>query len=178
MLKKVITIALSLFLLCSIGVLAASAVGEAQQREARGGMPQMGEMPQGDFAPHEGFTPPEGEFTPPQNAGEFTPPQNNGSAETTAPKADAGVAEETPQAAENGEESEQAQGENVQNAPFGGGMPEGMGGFPGNMQGSQTAEAEQPAGFLGFVKTYATPITSVILLGLAFIFVIFYKRKN
>ena len=169
MLKKVITIVLSLFLLCSIGALAASAVSMAPPIETRG------EMTQSDFAPHEGFTPPEGEFTPPQNAGEFTPPQNNGSAETTAPKADAGVAEETQQAAENGEESNQAQGGNQR---FGGGMPEGMGGFPGNMQGSQATEAEQPTGFLGFVKTYATPITSVILLGLAFIFVIFYKRKN
>lgn len=57
--------------------------------------------------------------------------------------------------------------------------PEGMGGFRGNMQNNseRTTEAE-PLTFWGFVKTYSTPITSVILLALAFIFVIFYRRKN
>ena len=54
-----------------------------------------------------------------------------------------------------------------------------QGGFHGNMQNNnqQTKEAE-PMTFWGFVKTYSTPITSVILLALAFIFVIFYRRKN
>jgi len=147
--------------------------------------PNMGnaEMPSGDFAPPEGFTPPEGvtlpngEFTPPKNSGEFTPPQReeSGSAETTAPKTDTGVTEENQQTQENGEESNQTQGSNQQ---FGGGMPEDMGGFPGNMQSTHNTEVQQPTGFLGFVKTYSTPITSVVLLGLAFIFVIFYRRKN
>lgn len=82
----------------------------------------------------------------------------------------------TPPDMPNGEQSGQAQDGNRQ---FGGQMPGGMGGFPGNVQNfnGQTQE-EQPKGFLGFVKTYSTPITSVILLALAFIFVIFYRRKN
>ena len=82
----------------------------------------------------------------------------------------------TPPNMPNGEESGQTQGGNQQ---FSGQMPGGMGVFPGNMQNfnGQTQE-EQPKGFLGFVKTYSTPITSVVLLGLAFIFVIFYRRKN
>ena len=64
------------------------------------------------------------------------------------------------------------------NPQFGGQMPGGMGGFPGNMQNQGQPQEEQPMGFLGFVKTYSTPITSVVLLGLAFVFVIFYRRKN
>ena len=58
-------------------------------------------------------------------------------------------------------------------------MPEGMGSFPGNIQNpNQNTKTEQEIGFWGFVKAYSTPITSVILLALAFIFVIFYRRKN
>ena len=185
MLKKVIAAALSLCLIFSISVMAVSTVDEtvpdAQQgagERGRGGMPQRGEMPRGDFAPPEGFTPPEGDFTPPQDWGGFTPPQsteNNNNAETTVPETDEGVTAENPQTTENGEESGMTQGGN---SPFGGQMPEGMGGFPGNTQSSQKTQAQQPTGFSGFVKTYSTPITSVILLGLAFIFVIFYRRKN
>lgn len=58
-------------------------------------------------------------------------------------------------------------------------MPEGIGRFSGNMQNpNQNTKTEQETGFLGFVKTYSTPITSVVLLILAFFFVIFYRRKN
>ena len=85
------------------------------------------------------------------------------------------LTEEEQTVGENTEKSEQTQGGN---SPFGGGIPGGMGGFSGNMQSGQNTEVQQPAGFLGFVKTYSTPITSVVLLGLAFIFVIFYRRKN
>lgn len=68
----------------------------------------------------------------------------------------------------------------------GGGMPEGMqfpGGensFPGmeNGFGQIETENEQPTGFAGFLKTYQTPVTSIILLLLAFVFVVFYKRKH
>lgn len=64
----------------------------------------------------------------------------------------------------------------------GGGMPEGMqfpggNGFPG-MENQTETEGSQQAGFTGFLKTYSTPITSVILLFLAFLFVVFYKRKH
>ena len=58
-------------------------------------------------------------------------------------------------------------------------MPEGMEESLGNMQNdNMNTQVEQPTDFLSFVKTYSTPITSVILLVLAFIFVIFYRRKN
>ena len=170
-----------------------------EDMQGRGTPPSMpnGE-PSGNFTPPEGgfrspensgnFTPPEnsGEFTPPQNSGEFTPPQNSGgftppqsnesnNAGTTVPKADEGVTEENSQIPESGEKSGQAPNGR---SPFGEQMPEGMGGFFGNMQNGQNTAAKQPTGFLGFVKTYSTPITSVVLLGLAYLFVIFYKRKH
>lgn len=171
MLKKVIAIVLMLCLIFSISVMTVAAVGETQQGGGRGGMPPMGEMPQGEFTPSEGFT-------PPQNAGEFAPPQSEerGSAETTDPKTNKDLTEEGQQTQENGEDANQIQGGKQQ---FGDQMPGDMGGFSGNMQSfnGQTQE-NAPKGFLGFVKTYSTPITSVVLLGLAFIFVIFYRRKN
>ncbi len=65
------------------------------------------------------------------------------------------------------------------NGQFNGQRLGGMGGFPGDMQNTnQETQEETPKGFWGFVKTYSTPVISVILLGLAFIFVVFYKRKN
>ncbi len=65
------------------------------------------------------------------------------------------------------------------------GMPENMQGFPGGEQMQRPqgntdniqAEAE-PMTFMGFVKEYQTPVISVVLLLLAFVFVKFYKRKN
>ena len=173
MLKKVIPIVVALCLIFSISVMAentsavtdGSAAGASQQ------------MPQGDFVPPEGFTPPNGEFTPPQNTGEFTRPESSkNNAEAATPSVNENVATQNQQTQENGSESNQTQGGNQQ---FGGQSPAGMGGFSGNMQNfnGQTQE-DAPKDFLGFVKTYSTPITSVVLLGLAFIFVIFYKRKN
>lgn len=164
MLKKVITILLSICLIFSISVMTVCAVNEtvpeAQQRAGerpgggRGGMPPTGEMPSGEFGP------PQGGFAPPQSN------ETNNTIEATAPQTDG----DTPA------ENSQTPGENQQ---FGGQMPRGMGGFPGNMQNfNEQTQEEQPVGFWGFVKTNSTPITSVILLALAFIFVIFYRRKN
>ena len=187
MLKKVIPMVISLCLICSISVMAENtnvtddetapaAAEQMPQGErpsgGRGGMPPMGGMPQGEFAPPEGMNGgqrPSGNFTPSQNSGEFVPPQNNGTnrnTETTTPQTDG----------ELSAENAQMPGDNPQTN---GQMPGGMGGFPGNMQNfNGQIQEEQPAGFLGFIKTYSTPITSIVLLGLAFIFVIFYRRKN
>ena len=185
MLKKVMPVVLSLCLIFSISVMAENtAINEntpnaSLERPVRGDF-DPSKIPEGDFDPSkmpEGFTPPEGDFTLPQNFGEFTPPQSNESnnVEASVPETNEGVAEENPKGTENGEESGHTQSGN---SPFGGQMPEGMGGFPGNMQSGQNAATEQPTGFLGFVKTYSTPITSVVLLGLAYLFVVFYKRKH
>lgn len=120
-----------------------------------------GQRPQGNFTPPENM----GEFIPPQ--GEFNPPQNNqeNNTEAIVPQTDGNESTENPKVFDDSQQ-------------FGGQMPENMGGFPGNMQNGQNTAEEEPMGFLGFVRTYSTPITSVILLGLAFIFVIFYRRKN
>ena len=58
-------------------------------------------------------------------------------------------------------------------------FPDGMQPPGGGMQWEeQQQELEEPMTFFRFITTYSTPIISVVLLGLAFIFVIFYKRKN
>ena len=195
MFKKVVPIVISLCLIFSISVMAentsavtdGSAAGASQQmpqgERTQGGRGNMGtppsgamqgrtppNMPNGEI-PQGEFTPPEG-FTPPQNAGESAPPESSkNNTEAVTPPANENVTTENKQIQENGTESNQTPGRNQQ---FG-----GMGGFPGNMQNfnGQTQEAE-PMTFGSFVKTYSTPITSVILLALAFIFVIFYRRKN
>lgn len=65
--------------------------------------------------------------------------------------------------------------ENVhENRPMPGGMREFGGIMP---QGGENAQAEPETGFIGFIKTYQNPIISLITLILAFVFVIFYKRK-
>lgn len=203
MIKKLIPVFLALCMIFGMAVMAENsneAVQEATQEMPQSeavpqmggmqgrGMPQSmpdGEMPsgdftppQGDFAPPEGFTPPEGEFSPPRNSEEAMTQQENdagNSTETTAPQAEAGVTDEKPQAAESAEEQNQTMGES---SPFGGQRPGGMGGFSGNMQSGQNNESVQQTGFAGFVKTYATPLTAVVLLFFAYIFVIFYKRKK
>lgn len=53
------------------------------------------------------------------------------------------------------------------NAPQGQ-VPFGNGNFP---DGMYNAQPTQQGGVWGFVKTYSTPITSVVLLGLAYVFV-------
>ena len=52
-------------------------------------------------------------------------------------------------------------------------FPDGNG-FPG----MQTTGTEQTESETSFFETYITPITSVFLLILAFIFVVFYRRKH
>ena len=153
MLKKIIVIALSLCLVCSITVMSVNASPEGIDQATiessngkREGKPQM------DRTPPEGFVP----------SGDFAPPQG-GMAKTT---------EETAHQTENNETPQmpQMQGGNRQ---FGGQMG-GMGRFPGGFSEQNTQTDEEKS----FVKEYATPITSGVLLVLAFIFVIFYRRKN
>ena len=59
-----------------------------------------------------------------------------------------------------------------------------QGGFRGGMTGNNQNEfindnqGKASGGISDFLKEYSTPVTAIILLILAFIFVIFYKRKN
>ncbi len=171
MLKKVIAIVFVFCLIFSVNMMTLSAVNEVapNKQQSMGERPDKGQMPPDDF------TPMEGEFTKPQNEGEFMPPERNTDTEVSASKPDTGVTEENQKPSENTEESTDTQNKN---SPFGDKMPEGADRFPGNMQNGQNAVKEEPLGFSGFVKTYSTPITSVILLALAFVFVVFYRRKN
>ena len=164
MFKKVISIVIMLCLISAISVGAQNgALHESgqdaggQMQGGWGNMPPMGEMPSGEFAPPEGFTQPTGETAPTRT--------DDGNEQSAAPGTDSAENGENQQ---NPENAGQMQGGNF---PFGGRMPEGMGGFPGNMQNAQNTEAEQPAGFWGFVRTYSTPLISIVLLVLAFIFV-------
>ena len=205
MLKKVISIIIVLCVVISISVMAenenmaiensAPEISEQNPQNPgeppQGGRGNMGMPPSGDMQgrtqptmpngemPPEGMNRgqrPSGDFVPPENSGEFTPPQSefpspqnnvvNNNTEATTPQT----------AGDTFEENSPIPGGNQQ---FGGQMPGGMGGFFGNMQNfNEQNQEEQPKGFWGFAKTYSTPITSVVLLGLAFIFVIFYRRKN
>lgn len=144
--------------------------GGGRQGGGRGGMG----MPRGDAMPNGEAPPamPEGEMP----TGEMTPPQDNGNAEI-----------------ENGQQTQPSNSENkqdtttdttnensnrMQRGGMGGGMGGMNGGMPGNTQNTENAETVSQGGILDFIKTYSTPITSVILLALAFVFVIFYKRKT
>ena len=186
MFKKVIIMLLSLCLISYVCVLAENQTSvtnktfpesvqdmpqEMRERPVgeRGNIPQMRDRENRGTPPAipNGEMPPE-RFTPPQSEEDFTPPNHN---EITVNES---IIPETDN--KNTEENAQTSKDTFQ---FGGQMPGGMGGFPSNMQSfnGQTQE-EHPKGFLGFARTYSTPITSVVLLGLAFIFVIFYRRKN
>lgn len=196
MLKKVIPVVISLCLICSIGGMAAptsagnsETIPEVAEQIPQGDRGNMGTLPSGGMQnrgtppqmPNGEMPPagisrgqrPAGEVTPPQNAEEVTPPQGDFAVPQNN---DANAAAEaTPSPIDGNAEAENSQMPSG-DSPFGGRMPEG---FPGAMQNSSAQSTEtQPTGFLGFVKTYSTPITSVVLLGLAFIFVVFYRRKN
>jgi len=198
MLKKVIPIVILLCLIFSISVMAENEIpaseemvpevseqisqgAEEQPQGVRGNMgtPPSGDM-QGRTPPNvsNSAMPPKGMNTGQKPSGEITPPQN---AEVDSA---VNVPQSTPAAKETAENTtstdEQNNHDTEENPQFEGRMPGGMqGGFPGNMQNNnqQTKDAE-PMTFWGFVKTYSTPIASVIFLALAFIFVIFYRRKN
>lgn len=191
MLKKVIPMVISLCLICSISVMAenTNATNDGTAPEVEEQIPQRKQgniqmppaddmqgrtppsMPNGEMSP-EGMNRgqrPSGNHDSSQNSGEFVPPQNNEAnhnSETASPQTEGNTSAE----------NSQTPGDNQQ---FDGQIPGGMGGFPGNMQNfNQNTQTEQETGFLGFVKTNSTPITSVILLALAFAFVVFYRRKN
>lgn len=177
MMKKIVPIVLSLCLMFGISVAAENTADRANtdtpavsQDMSNMGVPpemQSGEPPQGG---NRGGQIPESGFTPPQNI-------ETNNAESTTLQTD-GNTEEVAQPPENSGENNQESGENT---PFDGQMPGNMGdfNFPGGMaNNAQNTETEQATGFIGFLKTYSTPIISVILLLCAFIFVYFYKRKQ
>lgn len=152
-------------------------------------MPQGGfdssKMPRGDFDPSKM---PQGGFDPSQMPeGSFMPPSGNGTMADNIPNApkDSGTENGKSQKPEEGAQTNDENASDLEignrtdddKSAFGGGLPGDS--FPGTMQdGVPNTEEEQQIDFFGFVRTYATPITSVILLALAYLFVFLYKRKH
>ncbi len=119
-----------------------------------GGEMQPPEIPGGEMPQGEGIQPPE---IPASEAAGSTAPQS-----------------ETQISPENGT-PEGTEGEAAAEMPTGRGGRMG-GGMMGQMQETTEAEPQTESGtFMGFVREYFTPILSVVLLALAFLFVKFYK---
>ena len=141
-------------------------------------MPSNGEMPQrpgGDIpkrANGEGFSRVNGEM-PNFSRGEAAQQPNAGAdAQVDKPQQE-GI---NPNMSENGGEPSDKRFEMPQNGMNGMG---GMNGFEGMRPGQNNSAVEStPMTFKGFLKEYQTPIISVVLLALAFVFVVFYKKKN
>ena len=170
MIKKILPIILCLILVFGISVSATNIQGDAptENSQTTEEIPNRQERPQGGGRGNMGIPPemPNGEM----------PPKMNGQAN-----------------AENQQQSGQSSsGSNAENTtategntnPNAIGRGEGeMGGFrgempPGMTEQEQKTEEKAENKILIFVKTYSTPIISVVLLAFAFLFVIFYKRKS
>ena len=123
----------------------------------------------GDEGGNRGDQMPQGEFAPSQN-----PETNNNEVAASQNENNQDVNDIPENNTQNPDDVSEQNGQ--QNRQFPGDM---QGGFPGSMQNNnqQNQEAE-PMTFGSFIKTYSTPITSVIILALAFVFVVFYKRRN
>ena len=181
MLKKIVIITLSLCLVSGIITTASPSTDTDISAEASQETPMsFGERPQGrpmgtppQMPDEENFQSQNRSERMPQ--GEFTSSQDN---EIKAPQENSASENDGNQDLNN---SPQDNSQNInefpeQGRPFPGNM---QGGMPGEMQGSnQQSQETEPMNFQSFVKTYSTPIASVILLALAYVFVIFYKRKR
>jgi len=170
MIKKILPIILCLMLVFGISVSATNTQGDTptENNQTTEEMPNRQERPQGGGRGNMGI--------PPEMPNDEMPPQINGQAN-----------------AENQQQSGQSSsGSNAENTtategntnPNAIGRGEGeMGGFrgempPGMTEQEQKTEEKAENKILIFVKTYSTPIISVVLLAFAFLFVIFYKRKS
>ena len=188
MIKKILPIILCLILVFGISVSAANTQGDTptENNQTTEEMPNRQERPQGGGRGNMGMPPnmPSGEvppelpegMTPPEMPNGEMPPQMNGQAN-----------------AENQQQSGQSSsGSNAENTmgTEGNANPDAtqrgkgnMGGFrgemaPGMTEQEQSTEEKTENKILIFVKTYSTPIISVVLLAFAFVFVIFYKKKT
>lgn len=129
--------------------------------DGMGGQHPGGENAQGGKAP----AMPDGEMP----IGEATPPEENGQ-------------QEQPSNSENTVDTTTDTTDERSNRMQSGGMNGGMDGMNGGMredtQNTENGETASQDGILDLIKIYSTPITAVILLALAFVFVLFYKRKT
>ena len=187
MIKKILLIILCLILVFGISVLAANTQSDTptENNQTKEEMPNRQERPQGGGRGNMGMPPnmPSGEvppelpegMTPPEMPNGEMPPQMNGQTNTENQQTGQPSSGSN---AENGTATEE--NTNLDRIQRGEGN---MGGFrgempPGMTEQEQNTEEKAENKILTFVKTYSTPIISVVLLALAFVFVIFYKRKT
>lgn len=173
MIRKILAVAVCVVMAFSVTVAAENSenangdggqeIAERQRREkpqggnGRGERPPEGEMPQGV---------PDGAVE--NNAQYDREPQNN-----TIQTPEDNSAPKEPTAENDGNNSEN--GEFEERGMRHGGMPEEM---PNRAPSDMEQESEINSDWTAFAKTYSTPITALILLGLAFVFVKLYKRKR
>ena len=187
MIKKILPIILCLILVFGISVSATNTQGDtpAENSQATEEMPERQERPQGGGRGNMGMPPnmPSGEappelpegMTPPEMPNGEMPPQMNGQANSENQQTG------QPSSGSNAENTTATEGNTNPNATQRG--KGNMGGFrgempPGMTEQEQKTEEKAENKILTFVKTYSTPIISVVLLAFAFLFVIFYKRKS
>lgn len=115
----------------------------------------------------------EGQRDKPQNVPQNMQSENNSNAEnSTSKNEEKNVPEQSENNffSQNGPNNEappeRNEWENRRSEPFG---------APNDFNGSESTER---TGFVGFVKTYQTPIASIVLLVAAYVFVLLYKRKR
>lgn len=164
------------------------------RRDRPGGNMPNGERPQMP----DGNAPPQNDGTdrrpPAQNAEQGQTAENGQTAETVAngnsenmpsgretnemPSGNDNTDDRPQPPTENGETAENGGDDMRRGGPGMGGQPP-QGDMPSDMNDvANNAETQSSSKFATFTKEYATPITSIVLLVLAFVFVVLYKRKS
>lgn len=161
MIKKILPIILCLILVLGISVSATNIQGEAptENSQTTEEIPNRQERPQGGGRGNMGM--------PPQMNGQANAENQQQSGQTSS-----GSNAENDTATEENTNPDRIQRGEGNMGGFRGEMP------PGMTEQEQNTEEKTENKILTFVKTYTTPIISVVLLALAFVFVIFYKRKT
>ena len=188
MIKKILPIILCLILVFGISVSATNIQGDTptENSQTTEEMPNRQERPQGGGRGNKGMPPnmPSGEvphelpegMTPPEMPNGEVPHQMNRQANTEnqqqSGQSSSGSNAENGTAAEENTNPDATQRGEGNMGGFRGEMPSGM------TEQEQSTEEKTENKILTFVKTYSTPIISVILLAFAFVFVIFYKKKT
>ncbi len=189
MVKKILICSICLMLLLGVSV-------SAQREMPQGNPPSNMEIPQGNppsgmqrpqGTPPEGMELPEGAEPPqgmPEDREVFSggeqgqrPQGNTDNTQLDAgqPTNEAGENANQPQGQDVNGEVPQNQNGNQMTPPD---MDFGVGNMPSGFGKNNTPIDAEQVTFMGFVKEYQTPIISVVLLLLAFVFVKLYKRKN
>lgn len=167
MIRKILAVAVCVVMAFSVTVAAENsenANGDGGQEIAER---QRREKPQGGNG--RGERPPEGEMPQGAPGGEV---ENNTAPNNIQIQEDNSAPKE-PTAENDGNNSEN--GEFEERGMRHGGIPEEM---PNRAPSDMEQESEINSDWTAFAKTYSTPITALILLGLAFVFVKLYKRKR